>query len=68
MTRLPVNRSNIRLSRCLKVGGMVEALARTNQLDFRSGRGNRNIVKADDDLGDELASTDFARATSSILE
>jgi hypothetical protein len=48
---------------------MVYALARTSQLDCRSERSDRNIVKgAADDLGDERASTDFVRTISSILD
>jgi len=47
---------------------MVQALARTSQLDFRSERSNRSIVNgAADDLGDQLASTNFVRAMSSSL-
>jgi hypothetical protein len=48
---------------------MVYALARTSQLDCRSERSDRNIVKgAADDLGDERASTNFVRTMSSILD
>jgi hypothetical protein len=47
---------------------MVQPFASTDQLDIRSERRNRSIVKSADDLGDELVSTNFARAMSSILE
>ena len=63
------HRSNIRLRRRLSDDGMVQPFASTNQLDIRSQRSNRGIVNtAPDDLGDELVSTNFARAMSSILE